>query len=49
MPDQSDILSAQGMNGGIPLIKIADRVEITVDYHGKRADKMSMDGPSYFG
>jgi polyisoprenoid-binding protein YceI len=25
-----------GMNSGIPFIKIADRVEVTVDLHGKR-------------
>jgi polyisoprenoid-binding protein YceI len=25
-----------GMNKGIPLVKIADRVEVTVDLHGKR-------------
>jgi hypothetical protein len=24
-----------GMNSGIPFIKIADRVEVTVDLHGK--------------
>ena len=25
-----------GMNSGIPFIKIADHVEVTVDLHGKR-------------
>ena len=25
-----------GMNSGIPFIKIADRVEVDVDLHGKR-------------
>jgi polyisoprenoid-binding protein YceI len=25
-----------GMNSGIPFIRIADRVEVTVDLHGKR-------------
>jgi hypothetical protein len=25
-----------GMNSGIPFIKIADRVEVTINLHGKR-------------
>jgi hypothetical protein len=25
-----------GMNSGIPFIKIADRVEVDIDFHGKR-------------
>jgi polyisoprenoid-binding protein YceI len=28
-----------GMNKGIPFIKVADRVEVTVDLKGKRVDK----------
>jgi len=31
-----------GMNSGIPFIKIADRVEVTVDLHGKRISAPSL-------
>jgi hypothetical protein len=39
MLDQSDTLSVHDMVVGILLIKIADRVEITVDHPGKGAGK----------
>jgi polyisoprenoid-binding protein YceI len=32
-----------GMNSGIPFIKIADRVEVTVNLHGKRVSGPPMD------
>jgi polyisoprenoid-binding protein YceI len=32
-----------GMNSGIPFIKIADRVEVTVDLHGKRVSGPPVD------
>jgi hypothetical protein len=32
-----------GMNSGIPLIKIADRVEVTVDLKGKRISGPPLD------
>jgi polyisoprenoid-binding protein YceI len=31
-----------GMNSGIPFIKVADRVEVTVDLHGKRVSGPSL-------
>jgi hypothetical protein len=32
-----------GMNSGIPFIKIADRVEVTVDLKGKRVSGPPLD------
>ncbi len=33
-----------GMNSGIPFIKIADRVEVTVDLKGKRTSGPALTG-----